>query len=173
MSLVIAVASVWSGAGTTSTPSTRTGTNTGTALGGSLTANSLGATSAEAVAARQLSAPFSYKILRTTAEAPLPLRLFETAVKTDSQGKIITGPNSDPVKTIIGPEPAGERGGMQRFTKVMFGAGYIDGRPDPSTRIDPNNAKVSSGNELWPNRPQPFRSQPRALTVTPDGKKLY
>jgi hypothetical protein len=71
--------------------------------------------------------------------------MFTTAVKTDSQNKIITGPQSDPVKNIIGPESAGERGGMQRFTKVMFGAGYIDGRPDPGTRIDPNNPAVKSG----------------------------
>src|SRR5215210_1392693 len=121
----------------------------------------------------QLSAKFTYQILSTTAEAPLALRFFETAVKTDSQGKIITGLNSDPVKNIIGPEPAGERGGMQRFTKVMFGAGYIDGRPDPGTRINPNNPVVKSGNQLWPNREQPFRSEPRALALTPDGSKLY
>ena len=54
----------------------------------------------------------------------------------------------------------------------MFGAGYIDGRPDPGTRIDPDNPVVKSGNQLWPNRPQPFRSQPRSLALTPDGKKL-
>lgn len=94
-------------------------------------------------------------------------------MKTDSKGKIITGPNSDPVKNIVGPEAAGERGGLQRYTKIMFGAGYIDGRPDPGTRINPNNPKVSSGNEKWPNRAQPFRSQPRSLALTPNGKKLY
>ena len=43
---------------------------------------------------RQLSEPFSYQILATTAEAPLALRMFTTAVKTDSQGKIITGPDT-------------------------------------------------------------------------------
>jgi len=48
-------------------------------------------------------------------------------------------PQSDPVKKIVGPEAAGERGGMQRFTKIMFGASYIDGKPDPGTRIDPNS----------------------------------
>ncbi|HJT80286.1 MAG TPA: YncE family protein, partial [Chthoniobacterales bacterium] len=111
--------------------------------------------------------------MATTAEAPLPLRFFSTAVKTDSRGRIITGPTSDPVKNIVGPESAGERGGLLRFTKIMFGAGYIDGRPDPGTRIDPNNPVVKSGNQLWPNRKQPFRSQPRALALTPDGKKLY
>lgn len=77
------------------------------------------------------------------------------------------------MKNIIGPEPAGERGGMQRFTKVMFGAGYIDGRPDPGTRIDPNGPIVKSGHQFWPNREQPFRSQPRALALTPNGRKLY
>ncbi|HEV2914744.1 MAG TPA: YncE family protein [Pyrinomonadaceae bacterium] len=120
-----------------------------------------------------LSASFQQKVLKTTPEAPLALRLFETAVKTDSQGKIITGPTSDPVKNIVGAEPAGERGGLQRFTKIMYGASYIDGRPDPGTRIDPNNPVVKSGNQLWPNRKQPFRSQPRALALTPDGRKLY
>lgn len=121
----------------------------------------------------QLSAPFSYQVLSTSAEAPLPLRLFTTAVKTDSRGEIITGHNSDPVKNIVGPESAGERGGMERYTKIMFGADYINGRPDPGTRINPNNAVVKSGSQLWPNRPQPFRSQPRALALTPDGRKLY
>ena len=33
--------------------------------------------------------------------------------------------------------------------------------------------QVNSGNQIWPNRKQPFRSQPRALALTPDGKKLY
>ncbi len=121
----------------------------------------------------QLSVPFAYQVLTTSSEAPLALRLFTTAVKTDSRGRVITGPNSDPVKNIVGPESAGERGGIERFTKIMFGAGYIDGRPDPGTRIDPNNPVVHSGNQLWPNREQPFRSQPRALALTPDGSKLY
>ncbi|MEA3209470.1 MAG: hypothetical protein QOE70_2527 [Chthoniobacter sp.] len=128
---------------------------------------------AATASSRQLSSGFSYNVLATTAEAPLPLRLFETAVKTDSRNRIITGPTDDPVKNIIGPEPAGERGGLARFTKIMFGAGYIDGRPDPGTRIDPNNPVVKSGNQLWPNIKQPFRSQPRALALTPDGRKLY
>ena len=121
----------------------------------------------------QLSAPFSYQVLATSAEAPLPLRMFTTAVKTDSRGQIITGTQSDPVKNIVGPESAGERGGMERYTKIMFGADYINGRPDPGTRINPNNPAVKSGSQVWPNRPQPFRSQPRALALTPDGRKLY
>jgi DNA-binding beta-propeller fold protein YncE len=62
---------------------------------------------------------------------------------------------------------------MQRFTKIMYGASYIDGRPDPGTRIDPNNPRVSSGSQKWPNIKQPFRSQPRAMAVTADGRKLY
>src|SRR5262245_56783637 len=128
---------------------------------------------AAGVARKQLGPPFTYQVLKTSSEAPLALRLFTTAVKTDSKGKIITGITSDPVKNIVGPEPAGERGRMDRYTKVMFGAAYIDGRPDPGTRIDPNNPVVKSGNQVWPNRPQPFRSQPRSLAVTPDGKKLY
>jgi DNA-binding beta-propeller fold protein YncE len=119
------------------------------------------------------SAPFQRKILETPPEAPFQLRFFTTAVKTDSKGQIITGPTDDPVKTILGAQPAGKRAGLDRFTKIMYGASYIDGRPDPSTRIDPNNPRVSSGNEFWPNRPQPFRSQPRALALSQDGRKLY
>ncbi|HEX8068599.1 MAG TPA: YncE family protein [Pyrinomonadaceae bacterium] len=120
-----------------------------------------------------LSAPFERKVLAPTEEAPLDLRIFLTAVKTDSQGRIITGPTDDPVKNIVGAELAGVRAGHERYTKVMYGAGYIDGRPDPGTRIDPNNPVVKSGNQKWPFRPQPFRSQPRALALNADGRKLY
>src|SRR5262245_6410986 len=127
----------------------------------------------EQATARQLSDNFAFQVLATTAEAPLPLRFFSTAVKTDSRGRIITGPTNDPVKKIVGPESAGMRAGLARFTKIMFGASYVDGRPDPGTRIDPNNPQVTSGNQKWPNRPQPFRSHPRALSITPDGRKLY
>ncbi|MEN3327149.1 MAG: hypothetical protein V7638_1956 [Acidobacteriota bacterium] len=62
---------------------------------------------------------------------------------------------------------------MQRFTKIMYGASYIDGRPDPGTRIDPNNPIVKSGSQVWPNIKQPFRSQPRAMAITAVGSKLY
>jgi DNA-binding beta-propeller fold protein YncE len=120
-----------------------------------------------------LSPNFQPRILSTSGESPLELRIFITAVKTDSRGRIITGPTSDPVKNIVGAESAGERGGMQRFTKIMYGASYIDGRPDPGTRIDPNNPAVSSGSQKWPNIKQPFRSQPRAMALTADGRKLY
>ena len=120
-----------------------------------------------------LSASFVLRILSTTGESPLELRMFTTAVKTDSRGRIITGPTSDPVKNIVGAEPAGERGGLQRFTKIMYGASYIDGRPDPGTRIDPNHPAVKSGSQKWPNIKQPFRSQPRAVALTADGRKLY
>lgn len=120
-----------------------------------------------------LSPNFQPRILSTSGESPLALRIFTTAVKTDSRGRIITGPTSDPVKNIVGAEAAGERGGMQRFTKIMYGASYIDGRPDPGTRIDPNNPIVKSGSQVWPNIKQPFRSQPRAMALTADGRKLY
>src|ERR1044072_8445314 len=119
------------------------------------------------------SEAFQRKILQTAPEAPFELRFFEAAVKTDPRGRIILGPTSDPVKNIVGAEPAGRRAGLDRFTKIMYGAGYIDGRPDPGTRIDPNNPQVKSGNEFGPNRKQPFRSQPRALALSQDGKKLY
>jgi DNA-binding beta-propeller fold protein YncE len=120
-----------------------------------------------------LSAAFERHILLPPGEAPFPLRFFTTAVKTDSRGRIITGPNSDPVKNIVGAEAAGERAGLRRFTKIMFGAHYFDGRPDPGTRIDPNNPIVKSGGQHWPFVPQPFRSWPNALALTPDGTKLY
>lgn len=120
-----------------------------------------------------LSAPFERRILETRPEAPFQLRFFTTPVKTDSRGRIITGQTSDPVKKIIGVEPAGERGGLERFTKIMFGASYIDGRPDPGTRINPNNPVVKRGNQFWPFVKQPFRSEPRALALTDDGSKPY
>src|SRR5919107_883408 len=106
-------------------------------------------------------------------EAPFDLRFFTGAVKTNSEGRIITGQDDDPVKTLVGAEFAGERAGVQRFTKIMFGADYFNGRPDPGTRIDPNNPEVSSGKQHWPFVPQPFRSWPTALAVTPDGAKVY
>ena len=120
-----------------------------------------------------LSAAFERQVLTPPGEAPFPLRFFTTAVKTNSKGEIITGPTSDPVKNLVGAEPAGERAGMQRFTRIMFGADYFNGRPDPGTRIDPNNPVVNSGKEYWPYIKQPFRSQPNALALTPDGAKLY
>lgn len=120
-----------------------------------------------------LSEPFTRNVLVPPPEAPFHLRFFTAAVKTDSQGKIITGPTSDLVKNIVGGEFAGERGGLERYTKIMFGADYFNGRPDPSTRIDPNNPLVSSGGEHWPHVPQPFRSWPNALALTPNGEKLY
>jgi DNA-binding beta-propeller fold protein YncE len=55
----------------------------------------------------------------------------------------------------------------------MFGVDYFDGRPDPGTRIDPNNPEVNSGSQHWPFVKQPFRSWPNALALTPDGSKLY
>jgi hypothetical protein len=118
-----------------------------------------------------LSAPFTLKILNPRPEAPFALRFFNTAVKTDSRGRVITGPNSDPVKNIVGAESAGERGGLQRYTKIMFEADYFTGRP--GHRVDPNNPGASSGNAYWPNRKQPFRSWPNALALSPNGAKLY
>jgi DNA-binding beta-propeller fold protein YncE len=121
-----------------------------------------------------LSAPFDRLVLAPAGpEAPFHLRFFSTAVKTDSRGRILTGTTSDPAKNLVGAEPAGLRAGLQRFTKILFGAGYIDGRPDPGTRIDPNNPVVKSGSQHWPFVPQPFRSWPTSLALTPDGRKLY
>ena len=106
-------------------------------------------------------------------EAPFNLRFFSGAVKTNSRGEIITGFSSDPVKRLVGAESAGERAGVERFTKILFGVNYFDGRPDPGTRLDPNNQVVKSGNQHWPFVPQPFRSWPNALALTPNGAKLY
>ena len=109
--------------------------------------------------------------IATTSEAPLPLRFFSTAVKTDSRGQIITGPTSDPVKNIVGPESAGMRAGLTRFTKIMFGAGYIDGRPDPGTRIDPNNPQVNSGKPAMAKSHAAVPKSSAALSITPDGRR--
>lgn len=124
---------------------------------------------------RLTAAPtFTRRVLAPSLpEAPFDLRYFSGPVKTDSRGEIITGPNSDPVKKIVGAESAGQRAGLDRYTKILFGVGYFDGRPDPGTRIDPNNPQVSSGGQHWPNVKQPFRSWPNAIAVTPDGSKLY
>src|SRR5688500_17496645 len=73
-----------------------------------------------------LSAPFTLSVLATSDEAPFHLRFFTTAVKTDSEGRIITGLNNDPVKNLVGAEFAGKRAGHRRFTKIMFGADYFN-----------------------------------------------
>jgi len=120
------------------------------------------------------TAAFTATVLRPSLpEAPFDLRFFSGAVKTNSRGEIITGFTSDPVKRLVGAESAGTRAGLERFTKIMFGVGYFDGRPDPGTRLDPNNQQVNSGNQHWPFVPQPFRSWPNSLALTPDGSKLY
>src|ERR1044072_2144909 len=66
----------------------------------------------EGATTRQLSDNFTFEVLATTAEAPLPLRFFSTAVKTDSRGRIIPGPTNDPVKNIVDREEGGESGGL-------------------------------------------------------------
>ncbi|MFL6713508.1 MAG: beta-propeller fold lactonase family protein [Sulfurifustis sp.] len=124
--------------------------------------------------AATLSASFTRQILAPVGpEAPIELRLFPTAVKTDSAGNIITDTTSDPVKNIVGAEPAGQRAGVMRYTKIMFGAKYDTGRPDPGSRIDPNRPALSSGSQHWPFVRQPFRSWPNAVAVTANGAKLY
>ena len=120
------------------------------------------------------AATFEHKVLSPALpEAPFDLRFFTGPVKTNSRGEIITGPDSDPVKKLVGAEAAGPRAGLDRYTKILFGAGYFDGRPDPGRRIDPNDPIVKSGNQHWPHVKQPFRSWPNALALTPDGRKLY
>lgn len=135
-----------------------------------------------AAAPQMLSASFTPQVLRpvgsdtpgaVTPEAKLELRLFDTSVKTDSQGNIIKGPTADPVKNLVGEQSAGTRAGIERFTRIMFGANFLNGQPDPGQRIDPNNVVVGPGDEHWPHIDQPFRGWPTALALTPDGSKLY
>ena len=80
-------------------------------------------------------------------EAPFPLRFFAGAVKTDSRGEIITGYHDDPVKRLVGAEAAGERAGVERFTKIMFGVNYFDGRPDPGHA---HRSEQSAGQQRQP-----------------------
>ena len=106
-------------------------------------------------------------------EAPFNLRFFTGAVKTKPDGSIITGPGFTGPRNLVGAEAAGERAGVQRFTKIMFGVSYFDGGPSPTDRIDPNHPLVSSGAQHWPHVKQPFRSWPTSVALTPDGAKLY
>ncbi|HZA52589.1 MAG TPA: YncE family protein, partial [Myxococcaceae bacterium] len=120
------------------------------------------------------SSAFTRRVLSPVLpEASLPLRFFAGAAKVNSRGEIITGPTDDPVKNLVGAESAGVRGGLARFTKILFGVDYFNGRPDPGTRIDPNAPDVSSGKHHWPFVPQPFRSWPNELAVSPSGARLY
>ena len=65
-----------------------------------------------------LSASFTRHVMSPVGpEAPLELRQFVGPVKTDSRGRVITGPNSDPVKNIVGAASAGIHAGLERFTK--------------------------------------------------------
>src|SRR5215210_174492 len=101
--------------------------------------------------ALQSGPTFARKVLAPALpESPFDLRFFSGAVKTNSRGEIITGPDDDPVKNIVGAESAGDRAGLERFTKILFGVDYFNGRPDPGTRLDPNNPQVKSGSQHWP-----------------------
>jgi DNA-binding beta-propeller fold protein YncE len=132
------------------------------------------ATAAAGTRAATPAVSFTRRVLAPVGpESPLELRLFSTPVKVDSSGRVISDQTSDPVKNIVGAEPAGTRAGIARFTKIMFGAKYDTGRPNESHRVDPNHPSLSSGSEHWPFRAQPFRSWPDAVALTPDGSKLY
>src|SRR4051812_48422056 len=121
-----------------------------------------------------LGAAFEKRVLAAALpEAPFDLRFFTGAVKTKPDGSIITGPGFTGRRNLVGAEPAGERAGLDRFTKILFGVSYFDGRPNPGDRIDPNNPRVSSGSQHWPHVKQPMRSWPNAVALTPDGAKLY
>ena len=85
------------------------------------------------------SASFTLHVLAPVGpEAPEELRLFATPVKADSSGQVISGQTGDPVKNIVGAQAAGNRGGLARFTKILFGAEYNTGRPNPSHRLEPS-----------------------------------
>ena len=123
---------------------------------------------------RTLGASFQPRVLAAALpEAPFPLRFFSGAVKTKPDGSIITGPGFTGRRNLVGAEAAGERGGLDRFTKILFGVNYFDGRPNPGDRIDPNNPQLSSGSQHWPFVKQPFRSWPTSVAVTPNGRKVY
>src|SRR5215204_4780979 len=127
-----------------------------------------------ATAAALQSGTFAREVLAPALpESPFDLRFFSSAVTTNSRGDIITGLDDDPAKKIVGAESAGERAGLERFTKILVRVDYFTGRPDPGTRLDPNNPRVNSGSQHWPFIKQPFRSWPSALALTPDGNKLY
>ncbi len=67
---------------------------------------------------RTLSPEFTRKVLAPVLpEAPLELRLFVGPVKTDSSGRIITGPTNDPVKNLTGAEDIGVKAGIERPQK--------------------------------------------------------
>src|ERR1044072_3155134 len=92
-----------------------------------------------------LSAAFQRHVMAPVGpEAPLELRQFVGPVKTDSRGRVITGPTSDPVKNIVGAASAGIHAGLDRFTKILFAVDYSSGQPDVGQRIDPN-APVANG----------------------------
>jgi hypothetical protein len=77
------------------------------------------ATRGAAVATAQ-SGTFARKVLAPALpESPFELRFFSGAVKTNSRGDIITGPDDDPVKNLVGAESAGDRAGLERFTKIL------------------------------------------------------
>jgi DNA-binding beta-propeller fold protein YncE len=121
-----------------------------------------------------LSGPFQRRVMRPVGpEAPLDLRQFVGPVKTDSRGRVITGPNSDPVKNIVGAESAGIRAGLERFTKITFAVNYDSGQPDLGQRMDPNAPAANGGSRHWPFVNQPFRSWPTSVALTPDGRQLY
>jgi DNA-binding beta-propeller fold protein YncE len=119
-----------------------------------------------------LGSAFERRVLAAALpESPFDLRFFSTAVKTDANGKVITNVDTPGPRQMVGAEPAGDRAGLPRFTKILFSAQYDTGTP--GHRLDPNNPIVESGGEHWPFVKQPFRSWPNALAVTPDGRKLY
>src|SRR4051794_40128104 len=121
-----------------------------------------------------LSLPFARHVMTPVGpESPLELRQFVGPVKTDSRGRIITGPNNDPVKNIVGAESAGLRAGLERFTKITFAVDYSSGQPDPGQRMDPRAPAANGGSHHWPHVDQPFRSWPTSVALTPDGRKLY
>ncbi len=124
--------------------------------------------------ATTLGPAFEQRVLAAALpEAPFDLRFFTGAVKTRPDGTIITGPGVTGTRNLVGAEAAGERAGLPRFTKIMFGVDYFSGRPSPGDRVDPNNPIIKSGGQHWPNVKQPMRSWPTSVAVTPDGKKLY
>jgi hypothetical protein len=112
----------------------------------------IGAAARGAVTATALqSGTFVRKVLAPALpESPFGLRFFSGAVKTNSRGEIITGPDDDPMKNIVGAESAGERAGLDRFTKILFGVDYFDGGLQIDQLGTSNVAPLVAGGQLNP-----------------------
>ena len=124
---------------------------------------------------KQLGPPFSYQILFHQGRSAVGVALFHHRGQDRLEGQRSSpAPTATRSRTSSAPKPPASAAGSSAITKIMFGAGYFDGRPDPGTRIDPEQpAGQAAATSTGRIAPQPFRSRPRSLALTPDGSKLY